>query len=129
MPLSEQEQRMLDEMERHLMQRDADVVSPVQGAKKLSYRNVVIGSVLILVGLIALVAGVAIKVILVGVLGFVLMLTGVILAATPVKAKAIDTDSLFAAADAANSGAASAKKKNFTEKMNERWEKRQDDRP
>jgi hypothetical protein len=45
----EQEQRLLDEMERHLMNKDADVVArPVTDA--LSYRNIVYGTVLVLVG-------------------------------------------------------------------------------
>ena len=49
MPLSEQEQRLLDEMERHLMSNDADVVTAPNRA--LSYRNIVLGSILVLAGL------------------------------------------------------------------------------
>jgi len=41
MPLSEQEQRLLDEMERHLMRNDADVVSAPTDGRTLSYRNIV----------------------------------------------------------------------------------------
>ena len=51
MPLSEQEQRLLDEMERHLMNKDADVVSAPRDGQTLSYRNIVYGTVLVLVGL------------------------------------------------------------------------------
>ena len=58
MPLSEQEQRLLDEMERHLMSNDADVVTAPSRA--LSYRNIVLGSILVLAGLGALIAGVSI---------------------------------------------------------------------
>ena len=43
MPLSEQEQRLLDEMERHLMRNDADVVSAPRDGRSLSYRNIVYG--------------------------------------------------------------------------------------
>ena len=46
MPLSEQEQRLLDEMERHLMRNDADVVSAPRDGRTLSYRNIVYGTIL-----------------------------------------------------------------------------------
>ena len=85
MPLSEQEQRLLDEMERHLLRNDADVVSAPDGARSLSYRNIVYGTILVLVGLGALVVGVSTQLIWVGVVGFVLMLGGVILAVTPMR--------------------------------------------
>ena len=45
MPLSEQEQRLLDEMERHLMRNDADVVSAPRDGRTLSYRNIVYGTI------------------------------------------------------------------------------------
>ena len=58
MPLSEQEQRLLDEMERHLMRNDADVVTAPQHGRSLSYRNIVYGTILVLLGLGALIVGV-----------------------------------------------------------------------
>ena len=85
MPLSEQEQRLLDEMERHLMRNDADVVSAPTDGRTLSYRNIVYGTVLVLVGLGALIVGVSTQLIVVGVIGFVVMLGGVILAVTPTR--------------------------------------------
>ena len=87
MPLSEQEQRLLDEMERHLMHNDADVVSAPRDGRTISYRNVVYGSITVLVGLGLLVLGVAIPQIIVGVVGFVFMVGGVILAVTPTRAQ------------------------------------------
>ena len=74
MPLSEQEQRLLDEMERHLMRNDADVVSAPTDGRTLSYRNIVYGTILVLVGLGALIVGVSTQLIVVGVIGFVVML-------------------------------------------------------
>ena len=49
MPLSEQEQRLLDEMESHLMRNDADVVSAPTDGRTLSYRNIVYGTILVLI--------------------------------------------------------------------------------
>ncbi|MGO1411139.1 MULTISPECIES: DUF3040 domain-containing protein [unclassified Microbacterium] len=90
MPLSEQEQRLLDEMERHLMQHDADVVH-ASGGRSLSYRNLVAGVIVAIVGLGAIIAGVTVWQsnmvlgIVLGVIGFAAMLGGVILASTPMK--------------------------------------------
>ena len=71
MPLSEQEQRLLDEMERHLMRNDADVVSADRGTGPLSYRNIVYGSLIVLLGIAGLVVGVATSLIVIGVVAFV----------------------------------------------------------
>ena len=122
MPLSEQEQRLLDEMERHLMRNDADVVSAPRDGRSLSYRNIVYGTILVLLGLGGLVVGVAIPLIVVGVIGFVIMLGGVILAVTPSRGAVRPPVSAPAASAKPASGAS------FMDRMNERWERRQDDR-
>lgn len=120
MPLSEQEQRLLDEMERHLMHNDADVVSASRDGRTLSYRNIVYGTVLVLLGLGGLIAGVAIPMIVIGVIGFVLMLSGVVLAVTPTRSAA--------RASAGPSETASKKSSSsFMDRMNDRWDRRQDD--
>ncbi|MGO1506658.1 MAG: DUF3040 domain-containing protein [Microbacteriaceae bacterium] len=129
MPLSEQEQRLLDEMERHLLHNDADIVSAPSGDRALSYRNLVYGAVLLLVGIGALVAGVAlggqlgpVASIIIGVVGFVAMLGGVILAATPVRRNGPTRP--------AKSGPAKAPENpsSFMDRMNDRWDRRQDGR-
>src|SRR6187431_470357 len=83
MPLSEQEQRLLDEMERHLMRNDADVVSAPRDGRTLSYRNIVYGTILVLLGLGGLIIGVSTDLVVVGVIAFIVMLAGVVLAVTP----------------------------------------------
>ncbi|BAJ73076.1 hypothetical protein MTES_0112 [Microbacterium testaceum StLB037] len=127
MPLSEQEQRLLDEMERHLMSHDADVVTAPSRA--LSYRNIVYGSILVLAGLGALVAGVSIGFntgflgIAVGVLGFLFMVTGVVLAVTPLKGSARASATSPSAARAPRASGAS-----FMDRMNDRWDRRNEER-
>lgn len=121
MPLSEQEQRLLDEMERHLMRNDADVVSAPKDGRTISYRNVVYGTVLVLLGLGGLIVGVSTQLIVVGVIAFVVMLGGVILAATPTKGGALPVDvdgPTPIKRPAANSTS-------FMDRMNERWDRRQ----
>jgi len=122
MPLSEQEQRLLDEMERHLLRNDADVVSAPSGARSLSYRNVVYGTILVLVGLGALVVGVSTQLIWVGVVGFVLMLGGVILAVTPMRGGAPKENPRQAGARASTPNRATT---SFMDRMNDRWDRRQ----
>ena len=108
MPLSEQEQRLLDEMERSLYHNDADFVSAVNaGRGKLNYGALVLGILLAVVGL----------------LGFVAMFAGVLLALRPSKS-AVGRPVSGPRTAASPSGAAS--KTNLMDRLNERWDKRQD---
>ena len=125
MPLSEHEQRLLDEMERSLYQNDADFVAKVGGARvRPSYRSVVLGILLAVVGVGVLLTGVFLQIILVGVLGFVVMLAGVLLAITPNRAKraaaAASTD------QPTEKPAAKPAQPGFMDKLNDRWDKRQE---
>ena len=55
MPLSEQEQRLLEEMERNLYQNDADFVATVsQRRGKPNYTIVAVGVLVVLAGIAAL---------------------------------------------------------------------------
>jgi hypothetical protein len=124
MPLSEQEQRLLDEMERQLLHSDADVVGAPGSGRGLSYRRIVYGSVLVLLGLGGLVAGVALPMIAVGVIGFVVMLGGVVLAVTPNGRKEPSTGDDKPAKDSSRKSSPK-----FMDRMNERWDRRQDGQP
>jgi hypothetical protein len=123
MPLSEQEQRLLDEMERHLMHNDADVVTAPRDGRSLSYRNIVYGTILVLLGLGGLLVGVSVPLIVVGVIGFIVMLAGVVLAVTPSRnpLKAVPSDS-------ARPARASSPRSSFMDRMNDRWDRRQEER-
>lgn len=123
MPLSEQEQRLLDEMERHLLHNDADVVSAPSGDRALSYRNLVYGTLLLLVGIGGLIAGVVVGDIwgiIIGVVAFAAMLGGVMLAVTPVR-RPVSAAPRGGASKKAQQNSAS-----FMDRMNDRWDRRQD---
>jgi hypothetical protein len=124
MPLSEQEQRLLDEMERHLMRNEADVVTAP--GRALSYRNIVLGTLLVLVGLSGLILGVVLGMnvwgIVFGVVGFAVMLGGVILAVTPMRGAAPLSAPSSAPRASARSGAS------FMDRLNDRWDRRQEGR-
>src|SRR3954449_13615065 len=81
MPLSEQEQRLLDEMERSLYQNDADFVATVGGRRgRINYTALVAGVLVAVLGVGVLVAGVVLRQPLIGVGGFIVMFGGVLLA-------------------------------------------------
>ena len=123
MPLSEQEQRLLEEMERSLYQNDADFVATVNPRRgKPNYTILVLGVLIAVVGIATLVGGVIIRQPLVGVLGFAIMFVGVLLAVAPPRRAT-------AAAPSRTSGKAHGKTSGgFMDSLNERWDKRQDGR-
>ncbi len=123
MPLSEHEQRLLEEMERSLYHNDADfvaTVSPHHG--KLNYTVLAIGVIIAVLGIGVLVTGVVVRQPLVGVLGFAVMFAGVLLSvAPPHRANATD-----AATPSTGSGRTGSTR--FMDNLNDRWDKRQDGR-
>lgn len=126
MPLSEQEQRLLEEMERSLYHNDADfvaTVSPRQG--KINYTVLVSGVLLGLLGIATLVTGVIIRQPLVGVLGFAIMFAGVLVAVAPPK-----RSSSASAPTASNKRTTPNRTSpsSFMDNLNDRWDKRQDGR-
>lgn len=126
MPLSEQEQRLLEEMERNLYRNDADFVQAVGGVRgrRPNYRAIVLGVLLAVAGAGALIAGVASQLLVVGVIGFAVMFAGVLVATTPTKRGAVT------AAPAEPTAAAQPGRRptggGFMDRMNDRWDRRQD---
>lgn len=123
MPLSEHEQRLLEEMERSLYQNDADFVAKVGGGGgKPSYRSVVLGILLGVIGVAGLLVGVFVQIAIIGIAGFVIMLAGVLLAIAPSRRGPQPPPE----AAAGNAQRAKAAQPGFMDKLNERWDKRQD---
>jgi len=77
-PLSEHEQRLLEQMERALHQEDPKLSSTLrQGSNRsVDGRHVLLGSVLVVLGLAGLLGGVMTNLVVLGVVGFLLMLGG-----------------------------------------------------
>ncbi len=118
MPLSEQEQRLLDEMERNLYHGDADFVASVGRVPgRVNYTAVAGGVLLALAGVAGLVLGVLLQNWFVGVLAFAAMFAGVLLAiGGPGRRRA--------AADPFTAAAPRARRGGFMDRMNDRWERR-----
>lgn len=81
MPLSEHEQRLLEQMERALHAEDPRLASTLRHGSGLAVngRRVVAGALATLLGLAGLLGGVASSLVILGVFGFLIMLGGVLL--------------------------------------------------
>jgi hypothetical protein len=124
MPLSEQEQRLLEEMERSLYHNDADFVAG--GARRHgrpTYAMIVTGVLVGIVGVATLIAGVGIRVPVVGVLGFVLMFAGVLLTLTPPRRGSAPRSAATPESDAKPG----TKGGSFLQNLGDRWDNRPDD--
>ena len=89
MPLSEEELRLLEQMERALVAEDPKLASTLRGTRmrQRARRQVIIGSVGFVVGLAALMAGVVLPMVAVGIVGFLLMLGSAYLALSSWRAR------------------------------------------
>ena len=87
MPLSEHEQRLLDQLEQQLHAEDPKFANALSTApsRSLSTRNIVIGVLVMIAGLLVLLGGVATHLILLGILGFLIMGGGVYIAVSKPK--------------------------------------------
>lgn len=125
MPLSEYEQRVLEQMERQLTSDDPKLVSALRGGRS-SLRRWLLTGLGALVGLGMLVVGTAASIPLVGILGFVLMFVLVVLAFTPPRRKG-PVGTVQPGGTVRPAAPKQRKSRGFTERLEERWEKRRDE--
>lgn len=137
MPLSEHEQRLLEQMERALYAEDPKFASSMRNprAAAADKRRAALGVIAFLVGMGLLVAGVAAQLTIVGVLGFLAMLGGIWLALVGLRPGAQHP---AAPGGPAEQGAASPPRpgrpsrgrprsgENLTQRMEERWRRRRE---
>lgn len=122
MPLSEQEQRLLDEMERSLYQNDAEFAAKVNGSSRLrsGATGLVVGVLVAVAGIAVLVAGVVFQQWLIGVLGFAVMFAGVLVALGSPRRLAASNPLHPRRGQRPRSTSRS-----FMDRMNDRWDRRQ----
>ncbi|KID28032.1 DUF3040 domain-containing protein [Prauserella rugosa] len=137
MPLSEHEQRLLDQIERELYAEDPKFASSVRGAKVRRPRRGrrLQGGALFVLGIGLLVLGVVVpvrvaEIPLISVFGFLVMFLGVVLVVTAMRAGGEPEDAGSGSGDSGggSSGAAQAKRSSFAQKMEDRLRHRFDDR-
>ncbi len=76
MPLSEEELRLLEQMERALVRDDPKLASTLRGTamRRAAHRRVVIAALGFVIGVAVLMSGAILRMTVVGILGFVVML-------------------------------------------------------
>lgn len=127
MALSEREQELLAQLEKQLND-DPAFASTMTGSQPLvapavasSPRNLVIGALIAVVGLGLIIAGVSTKLILLGVLGFVVAAAGVYFATTaPKNAKAAGSTATSRQAPSKSKG-----NSRFMQNLENKWDERQ----
>jgi hypothetical protein len=125
-PLSEHEQRLLEQMERALYAEDPKFASSLRsaGPRPGSRRRAAIGVLVALVGVALLVAGAATSIIPLGVVGFLAMLGGTFVVIRTLKAQ--PEAAATAPAAGTKKAQAQAPKAGFMDKMDERFRKRRE---
>ncbi len=134
MPLSEHEQRLLEQMERALYAEDPKFASTLRQPviRQGSRKRLVLGVVVAALGLGLLLAGVAVKLPVVGVIGFVVMLGGAILAftgGTTTEAPAAKKDAGAQPGPSSGSTGSPTESGGFMGKMEDRWRHRHEGDP
>ena len=117
MPLSEHEQRLLDEMERSLYHNEADDVTTVGGGRaRPNYTAIALGIIAGVIGIALLLVGVVSRLAIIGLVGFVIMFAGALLAIAPPRRLSMDRGGTTGA----------ARKPSFMDSLNDRWDRRSD---
>jgi hypothetical protein len=135
MPLSEHEQRMLDQIESALYAEDPKFASNVRGGnlRTPSTRRRLQGAGLFVLGLAMLVAGVAVKAAMIGgfpilsVLGFVVMFAGVVFAISGPRVAGVHDGDAGAGPNRQRRNRGGAGGESFTNRMEDRFRRRFDE--
>jgi uncharacterized membrane protein len=130
MPLSEHEQRLLDQIERELYAEDPKFASTVRGTRlrRPARRRRIQGIALFVVGVALLVLGVVVPqfrvadIPLISVLGFLVMFFGVMLAVTSIRHGAEGDGK--GGGSGPRGGKQSGRRSSFTQRMEERFRQR-----
>ncbi|OLF05453.1 hypothetical protein BLA60_36005 [Actinophytocola xinjiangensis] len=135
MPLSEHEQRLLDQIERALYAEDPKFASTVRGARlrRPSRRRRLQGIALFVLGVALLVLGVILPlkpggVPVVSLLGFLVMFLGALLTLSAIRHGGTEGEE-GATEDAEGGGTPKARRSSFSQRMEDRFRKRFEDEP
>ncbi len=126
MPLSEHEQRLLEQMERALHAEDPKFASTLRrgSQRTVNGRQVFLGVLGVVLGLVALVSGVSTSIIALGAAGFLLMLGGVLLISAGMRAQ--PENGFDAAVRVPGSPPKQTEQSSFMARMEERWRRRRE---
>lgn len=121
MSLSDSERRSFEELEAQLRESDPQFARKISNASsfngKMTTRNIVIGSLILIAGVVLLLAGISTSLTILGVAGFVVMGAGVYFATTKTGVASGSSNS--------NSGGSKAKTTSpFMKRLEDAWEER-----
>ncbi|WP_193610411.1 DUF3040 domain-containing protein [Nocardioides lijunqiniae] len=147
MPLSEEELRLLEQMERALVEEDPKFASTLRGTtlRRTARRRAILAGVVFVVGIVVLMTGVISQVIPLGIVGFVIMLVSATVSLTAIRGQAAASaepratghPSGFAVIDGgrgarlrrprrSGAGRSGQSHGSFMERLEERWRRRRD---
>ncbi len=144
MPLSEEELRLLEQMERALVEEDPKFASTLRGTslRRSARRRAIAAGFVFLVGIVVLMTGAISQLWFVGVAGFLIMLVSATVALSAIKGQAaadpratapsIGHPSGFSVIDGGRGGRTRRQKSHsrssgsFMERMEERWRRRKE---
>ncbi|MEF9882433.1 DUF3040 domain-containing protein [Streptomyces sp. P9-A4] len=129
MPLSEHEQRMLEQMERALYAEDPKFATALEGSGLRTYtrRRVYQAVAGFLVGIALLMAGMVAQQIWISVVGFLVMLGCAVLAVTGWRKSPKPGEQQASGGGMAAGGRQTRQRRSMMNRMEERWQRRRDE--
>jgi hypothetical protein len=126
-PLSENEQRLLEQMERALYAEDPKFASAMRGAARRTgaARRLLLGLAGVVLGLVVLLVGVAKQQVPLGVVGFVLMLAGTAYALSAQR-RSGPTGVVTTKGGVQVTKSTRRRRGGFMQRMENRWDRRRD---
>jgi len=134
-PLSEEELRLLEQMERALIEEDPKFASALRGHgfQQSARRRVILAAITFVAGIVLLMTGAITSVWVVGIAGFLIMLASATIGITALRGRALTRPHLVSndGADArqhhpASKGRGKRPRRSFMRTVEERWQRRRD---
>ena len=134
MPLSEEELRLLEQMERALLQEDPKFASTLRGTsfRRAARRRAVVAGVVFVIGVALLMTGVITQLPVVGIVGFVIMLGSATVGLAALRSKPVAHTSPshpshgFTVFEGGRRGRSRRTHASFMDRMEQRWQRRRD---
>ena len=142
MPLSEEELRLLEQMERALVEEDPKLASTLRGTafRRSARRRAIVAGVCFVVGVVVLMTGAVAQITPVGIVGFVIMLGSATVALTALRGqqasgpdpRAAHPSRGFTVIDGGRTGKTKRARRHhsshsFMERMEQRWDRWHDE--
>lgn len=129
MPLSDEEARLLHQLEQSLAAEDPDFASTLRGSKFMAHnrRVAVLSALGFVAGLVVMFTGAVSKMTLIGVIGFLVMVgTAFLFTQAWRRGIARDDEAKAPSGKPGRGGRASKPSGSFVDRMEERWQRRRD---